>query len=110
MEFDAFAQMEGIRLAILRDLPAFGEGRLDLGALVFEVQEGIEEVASGASGVVVAHLLGIERGRLSLQADDESAALYRTGCTGSRGRGRRFSRDRRYSRLDSWGAGGNRQT
>lgn len=74
VELHALAQVEGIGLAVVADVPAFREAGKDLGAAALELGQAVEDgfrrgVEIGTGGV----LGGIEAGRAAFRAEDQVA-------------------------------------
>ncbi len=88
VELHTLAQVEGVGLAVVADVPAFRQGRDCPGAAALELDEAVEQgdrgrVVVGAGGV----LGGIEAGRAALRAEHQVAggvgergAEDQTGC------------------------------
>ena len=57
---DVLAQGEGVGQPVLGNLPAFGQGRLDIGAAALDRDETVIDLAKRVNGRAVARELGIE--------------------------------------------------
>ena len=72
MEFDAFAQIERIGLAVGRDRPGFGEARLHVEAAVLVMQQAVVDVAEQSEVADRHRLGGVERLQFRDVADDQN--------------------------------------
>ncbi|MNY23632.1 hypothetical protein D3C86_1573050 [compost metagenome] len=77
VEAHALSQVEGVGLAVGRNVPAGGERRLDLGRVLLEAHQAVEEVLGDGGALGLVDVRRIEAGGVLALGVDQDPAVAR---------------------------------